>query len=134
MIGRRADARALLAFLEELHEAVICRDRAAVSDLLRRRLAREVPRDVREEMLALVRARGMSMRVPVRLLRFYHVTEQLLDPPVLCWPGPQLELDLRPRPVPVRVALRRAARLREPDPTPRRRAAAEGDDRDAASD
>ncbi len=135
MIERRADSRALLDFLEELHEAVICRDGAAVSDLLRRRLGRQVPRDVREEVLALALAPGMSMRAPVRLLRFYHVTEQLLlDPPVLCWRGPQLELDLRPRPIPVRVALRRVDRLRESDPARRRSAAAEGDERGAADD
>jgi len=113
---RRTDPLAnFLAYLDEIETAVLARQALRITALLRKRTATHLPREVREELLALSRAPRESLRAPVRFLRFQHRMTQLAraGEPL---PTAQTELRLEPRP-PVGVI-----RLRGED---RRPAAAE---------
>lgn len=70
----------MLAYLEELCSALLAHDSAAVLRLLGSPLARSLPRQVREEALAISRANPSSLRAPIQVLRYYHQTLQLAEP------------------------------------------------------
>ncbi len=67
----------MLAYLEELCTALLAHDAIAIHRLLAHPLARSLPRQVREEALAISRASPASLRAPIQTLRFYHQTLQL---------------------------------------------------------
>ena len=107
-----------LAYLEEIETAVLERQALRITALLRKRTATHLPREVREELLALSRAPRESLRAPVRFLQFQHRMIQLAraGEPL---PTAQTELHLDP---PAAVGV---IRLRAEE---RRPAAAQGDD------
>jgi len=67
----------MLAYLEELCTALLAHDAIAIHRLLAHPLARSLPRQVREEAIAISRASPSSLRAPIQTLRFYHQTLQL---------------------------------------------------------
>jgi hypothetical protein len=67
----------MLAYLEELCTALLAHDAIAIHRLLAHPLARSLPRQVREEAIAISRASPTSLRAPIQTLRFYHQTLQL---------------------------------------------------------
>jgi hypothetical protein len=67
----------MLAYLEDLCTALLAHDAVAVHRLLAHPLARSLPRQVREEALAISRAHPSSLRAPIQTLRFYHQSLQL---------------------------------------------------------
>ena len=77
-IGAATPSPALLDYLDRLWEAVKARDAQTVEAMFAERLAAQLPRDVMEESLAIARAPAGSLRAPVRLLRFYHISVRLL--------------------------------------------------------
>ena len=107
-----------LAYLEEIETAVLERQALRITALLRKRTATHLPREVREELLALSRAPRESLRAPVRFLQFQHRMIQLAraGEPL---PTAQTELHLDP---PAAVGV---IRLRAEE---RRPAAAQGSD------
>jgi hypothetical protein len=75
---RRTDPLAsFLVYLEEVEHAVLERESLRITALLRKRTATHLPREVREELLALSRAPRESLRAPVRFLPFQHRMTQL---------------------------------------------------------
>jgi hypothetical protein len=70
----------MLAYLEDLCGALIAHDTDAIQRLLAHPLARSLPRQVREEAIAISRASAASLRAPIQTLRFYHQTLQLGAP------------------------------------------------------
>jgi hypothetical protein len=70
----------MLAYLEDLCGALIAHDTDAIQRLLAHPLARSLPRQVREEAIAISRATAASLRAPIQTLRFYHQTLQLGAP------------------------------------------------------
>jgi len=70
----------MLAYLEDLCGALIAHDPDAIQRLLAHPLARSLPRQVREEAIAISRASAASLRAPIQTLRFYHQTLQLGAP------------------------------------------------------
>jgi hypothetical protein len=93
---RRTDPLAsFLAYLEEIEHAVLAREALRITALLRKRTATHLPREVREELLALSRAPRESLRAPVRFLQFQHRMTQvaLAGEPL---PTAQTELGLEP--------------------------------------
>jgi hypothetical protein len=75
---RRTDPLAsFLVYLEEVEHAVLERESLRITALLRKRTATHLPREVREELLALSRAPRQSLRAPVRFLQFQHRMTQL---------------------------------------------------------
>lgn len=99
-------------YLDRLHEAIESRDPVFTRELLREPLGVHVPREVREEALALSGESATSFRAPLHLLRYYHRTVQLLRAPSARDDDrsdrPQLELELPPH--------RPQGALRVPDP------------------
>ena len=67
----------MLPYLEELCTALLAHDAVAIHRLLAHPLARSLPRQVREEAIAISRASPTSLRAPIQTLRFYHQTLQL---------------------------------------------------------
>ncbi|MEP6690616.1 MAG: hypothetical protein ABJD07_05630 [Gemmatimonadaceae bacterium] len=87
----------MLAYLDSLCTALVARNSREVRRLMRHPQASALPRRVREEVLAILRARPNSVMAPIHTLHFYHQTEQLvLDDSAVPEPTPQLELPLRP--------------------------------------
>jgi len=79
-IRRRRDADPLAnlrRYLDELEDAVVARDAMRITSLLRKRTATHLPREVREELLAISRMSRDSLRAPIRFLRFQHRMTQL---------------------------------------------------------
>jgi len=75
---RRTNAlTSFLAYLEDIETAVLSRQALRITALLRKRTATHLPREVREELLALSRAPRESLRAPVRFLQFQHRMTQL---------------------------------------------------------
>ena len=70
----------MLAYLEDRGGALIAHDTDAVQRLLAHPLARSLPRQVREEAIAISRATAASLRAPIQTLRFYHQTLQMGAP------------------------------------------------------
>ncbi len=77
----------MLAYLEDLCGALIAHDTDAIQRLLAHPLARSLPRQVREEAIAISRASAASLRAPIQTLRFYHQTLQLGAPGQETHPG-----------------------------------------------
>jgi hypothetical protein len=67
----------MLAYLEDLCAALLAHDAVAIHRLLADPLARSLPRQVREEALAISRAHPSSLRAPIQTLRFYHQSLQM---------------------------------------------------------
>jgi hypothetical protein len=67
----------MLAYLEELCTALLAHDSVAIHRLLAHPLAHSLPRQVREEALAISRAHPTSLRAPIQTLRFFHQSLQL---------------------------------------------------------
>ena len=61
-----------LEYLEAIDRALAQQDSMAVTALLRKRISTHLPREVREELIALVHAPRASLRAPVRFMRFQH--------------------------------------------------------------
>lgn len=73
----RRDAARLLVAVERLYDAVVGRDVALVHALIDSVTATSIPREVREEALAITALPAGSARVPMALLRFHHRLTQL---------------------------------------------------------
>ena len=73
----RRDAARLLGVVERLYDAVVGRDAAIVRALIDSAMATSIPREVREEALAITALPAGSARVPMALLRFHHRITQL---------------------------------------------------------
>ena len=90
----------LIRYLDRLHAAIEDRDPASARRLLAEPDAVHLPREVREEALALSGESMTSFRAPLHLLRYYHRTVQLLRAPPAQADAdsdrPQLELELPP--------------------------------------
>jgi hypothetical protein len=86
------DLATLIAYLDEIVDAIDARNREAIAPLLGDPLATHLPRDVREELSMFAAQRG-GFRAPIRFLRFRFRMQQLAisEEP---FEGPQLELDL----------------------------------------
>src|ERR1044071_9084041 len=86
------DLAVLIAYLDEIVDAIDARDREAIAPLLGDPMATHLPREVREELAMFASQRG-GFRAPIRFLRFRFRMLQLAasDEPV---EDPQLELDL----------------------------------------
>jgi hypothetical protein len=83
----------MLAYLDALCAALLAHNALEVRRLLQHPLSRILPRDVREEALAISRDPHASLRAPLRTLQFYHQTAELLsEEPESSLTGPQLEL------------------------------------------
>ena len=82
----------LVAYLDEIVDAVDARDRDAIGPLLADPLATHLPREVREELAMFAAQRG-GFRAPIRFLRFRFRMQQVAasEEP---FDGPQLELAL----------------------------------------
>ena len=79
-VRRRRDSDPLAHFrryLEEVEDAVLARDALRITALLRKRTATHLPREVREELLAISRMSRDSLRAPIKFLRFQHRMAQL---------------------------------------------------------
>jgi hypothetical protein len=79
-IRRRRDSDPLAHFrryLQELEDAVVARDALRITSLLRKRTATHLPREVREELLAISRMSRDSLRAPIKFLRFQHRMAEL---------------------------------------------------------
>lgn len=76
----RRDAERLLAAVERLYDAVVSRDAAVVHALIDSAMATSIPREVREEALAITALPAGSARVPMALLRHHHRLTQLAGP------------------------------------------------------
>jgi hypothetical protein len=66
-----------LAYLDELYDAMMNRDQQRVRYLIEAVRASWIPREVREEVLAISRLPGTSVRAPIQLLRYMRVLEEL---------------------------------------------------------
>ena len=86
----------MLAYLDMLCSALLARNGEEILRLLDHPLASALPRRVREEALAIVRAGEKSFMAPIHALHFYHQTAHLLgaqsDPASR---SAQIELPLR---------------------------------------
>jgi hypothetical protein len=82
----------LVAYLDEIVDAVDARNRDAIAPLLADPLATHLPREVREELAMFATQRG-GFRAPIRFLRFRFRMQQVAasEEP---FDGPQLELAL----------------------------------------
>ena len=102
-----------LAYLERLSQACLERDRKELDKLLRLRASSHLPRAVLDELEYFRRARGVSLRAPLRVLRYLHQLRQLAQRPP---ERAQLSLDLRKRsrPAPPSAATRRRLTERRP--------------------
>jgi hypothetical protein len=88
----RVELAVLIAYLDEIVDAVDSRDRAVIPALLADAMATHLPREVREELAMFAGQRG-GFRAPIRFLRFRFRMLQLAagEEP---FDDPQLELEL----------------------------------------
>ena len=102
--------RRFLDYLTEIEQSLMRRDAMRVTALLRKRTATHLPREVREELLAVSRASRESLRAPIQFLRFQHRMLELAKGGEKL-PTAQTELRLEPRATSgaIRVDGRRAA-------------------------
>jgi hypothetical protein len=91
--GASAQLGALLAYLDEIVDAVDARRRHAIPELLRDPSATHLPREVREELMVFAAQSASGFRAPIQFLRFRFRMLQLAagDEPL---EDPQLELEL----------------------------------------
>lgn len=104
---------AFLEYLDAIDRALTRRDGMDVTSLLRKRIATHLPREVREELIALGHAPRASLRAPVRFLRFQHRMIELARGGERLLTA-QTELRLEPRPIEGAIRIdgeRRAAAL-----------------------
>jgi hypothetical protein len=78
-LGIAPPSVSLLDYLNDLHEAVMGRDRGRVMSLLNQRSADRLPREVREEAIAVSREDPRSLRAPMQMLRFFHMQQKLAE-------------------------------------------------------
>ena len=88
----KVELAVLIAYLDEIVDAVDARSRESIPVLLDDALSTHLPREVREELSMFAAQRG-GFRAPIRFLRFRFRMLQLAvgDEP---FDDPQLELDL----------------------------------------
>lgn len=67
----------LVVVAERLHDAIMARDAELVQAMLDAGVATSIPREVREEALALVQLPATSFRVPMQLLQFHRRLTEL---------------------------------------------------------
>jgi hypothetical protein len=74
----------MLAYLDSLCAALLARNASEIQRLLAHPSARDLPRRVREEAVAISRAGNRSFMAPVNALHFYyklsHVVDETSDP------------------------------------------------------
>ncbi|MFI5228097.1 MAG: hypothetical protein ACHQWU_03445 [Gemmatimonadales bacterium] len=117
---------AFLDYLDAIDRALGQRDSMAVTALLRKRIATHMPREVREELIALVHAPRASLRAPAQFLRFQHrMIELARGGERLLTAQTELRLESRPSEGALRLDDERRAAL---DPV---RAARDGNTREA---
>lgn len=87
------ELRVLIAYLDDLVDAIDRRNRRAIPELLRQAFATHLPREVREELALFASQSASGFRAPIRFLRFRFRMLQLAagDEPL---DHPQLELEL----------------------------------------
>src|SRR5579859_3826459 len=69
--------RRLLEYMDDVNDAVTLRDWPELTALLRKRIAGQLPRDIREELLALSRRSAASFRAPMLFLQFQYRMSQV---------------------------------------------------------
>ncbi len=69
----------LLVYLDQLCSALVARDDNEVRRLLEHVLAGTLPREVREEVRAILALPRQSFRAPVKTFWYSYVTEHVLD-------------------------------------------------------
>ena len=120
MLDERASRRAeMLELVNALYVAARGRDSVTVHALLARPYASRLPRDVREEVLALLREPADSLRAPMRLLRYGYVLTQLGaddDAEHDRWRTDQLRLELEDADDPRALEAPRAGTIRATRP------------------
>ena len=72
-----ASSDPLIAYVEELAQALLSRNTAKIKLMLRDSRAFGLPREVREEAIAFKRLRPGSLRSPIQTLRFAYLLRQL---------------------------------------------------------
>jgi hypothetical protein len=73
----RDELAVLMAYLDEIAAALTAREHALVERLLRRRMVSHLPRDIREELMVVVRQSSQGFRVAIEFLRYRHRLRQL---------------------------------------------------------
>lgn len=86
----------MLELLDLLCAALIARDDDDVRLLLRHPLGRELPREVREEAMAITALPSESHRAPMKTLWFRYAMEQMRNDDGAFVPSPQLDLPFAP--------------------------------------
>ena len=83
----------LIAYLDEIVDAIDARSRAEIPELLRQPYATHLPREVREELSLFAAQSASGFRAPIKFLRFRFRMLQLAagEEPL---DHPQLELEL----------------------------------------
>lgn len=69
----------MLAYLDSLCAALLARNTAEIQRLLAHPSARDLPRRVREEAVAISRAGNKSFMAPVNALHFYYKLSHVVD-------------------------------------------------------
>ncbi len=69
----------MLAYLDSLCAALLARNTAEIQRLLAHPSARDLPRRVREEAVAISRAGNRSFMAPVNALHFYYKLSHVID-------------------------------------------------------
>jgi hypothetical protein len=69
----------MLAYLDSLCAALLARDSAEIQRLLSLPAARDLPRRVREEAVAISRAGNRSFMAPIHALHFYYKLTHMVD-------------------------------------------------------
>jgi hypothetical protein len=69
----------MLAYLDSLCAALLARNTAEIQRLLAHPSARDLPRRVREEAVAISRAGNRSFMAPVNALHFYYKLSHVVD-------------------------------------------------------
>lgn len=69
----------MLAYLDSLCAALLARNAAEIQRLLAHPSARDLPRRVREEAVAISRAGNRSFMAPVNALHFYYKLSHVVD-------------------------------------------------------
>lgn len=69
----------MLAYLDSLCAALLARNSAEIQRLLAHPSARDLPRRVREEAVAISRAGSKSFMAPVNALHFYYKLSHVVD-------------------------------------------------------
>ena len=76
---RHGGLLAMLAYLDSLCAALLARDSTEIQRLLALPAARDLPRRVREEAVAISRAGNRSFMAPIHALHFYYKLTHMVD-------------------------------------------------------